>query len=221
MKNTQLLLILVSLSTAFAAAPDGEALYKERCGTCHDGKVQGRTPTKEEIGSRSPEFIYKAMFEGAMMAQSAGLSAEEGRAIAHYLTGKEFSSSNVVSSVGRCAGNPPSIRITDTGWNGWGDDVANTRYQPKPGLTATDVPKLKVKWAFGFAGETVRSAQATIVGGRVFVGSSSGAIYSLDASTGCIYWNYDAGATVRTAVSIGKLAGSDNYVAYFGEIGRA
>ncbi len=216
MKNTQILLTLVSLSTAFAAAPDGEALYKQRCGICHEGKVQGRTPTRDEISSRTPEFVYKAMFEGAMVTQSAGLSAEEGRAIAHYLTGMEFSS-GVVSNVGRCSGNPPPIRITDAGWNGWGDDVANTRYQPKPGLAAADVPKLKVKWAFGFASETVRSAQPTIVGGRVFVGSSSGAIYSLDASTGCIYWNYDAGATVRTAVSIGKPAGSDNYVAYFGD----
>ena len=216
MKTTSILLTLVSLSAAFAAAPDGEALYKQRCGICHDGKVQARTPARDEISNRTPEFVYKAMFEGAMMAQSAGLSAEEGRAIARYLTGKEFSAA-VVTNVARCAGNPPAIRITDTAWNGWGDDVANTRYQPKPGLNASDVPKLKVKWAFGFADETVRSAQPTVVGGRVFVGSSSGAIYSLDAATGCIYWNYDAGATVRTAISIGKPAGSNNYVAYFGD----
>jgi len=216
MKTTLVSLTLVSLSTAFAAAPDGEALYKQRCGICHDGKTQARTPSRDEIASRTPEFVYKAMFEGAMMAQSAGLSAEEGRAIARYLTGKEFSTV-VVTNVARCAGNPPPIRITDAAWNGWGDDVSNTRYQPKPGMTAADVPKLKVKWAFGFADETVRSAQPTVVGGRVFVGSSSGAIYSLDASTGCIYWNYDAGANVRTAISIGKPAGSDNYIAYFGD----
>src|SRR5207302_150045 len=216
MKNTLVLLTLVSLSSTFAAAPDGEALYKERCGICHDGKAQARTPAREEISGRTPEFVYKAMFEGAMMAQSAGLSAEEGRAIARFLTGKECSTA-VVTNVTRCSGNPQPIRITDGAWNGWGDDLANTRYQPKPGLSAADVPKLKVKWAFGFADETVRSAQPTVVGGRVFVGSSSGAIYSLDATTGCIYWNYDAGANVRTAISIGKPAGSDNYVAYFGD----
>ncbi|HTA69344.1 MAG TPA: hypothetical protein VK776_13730, partial [Bryobacteraceae bacterium] len=73
MKNSSILLTLVSLSTAFAAAPDGDALYKERCGICHDGKVQGRTPARDEISSRTPEFVYKAMFEGAMIAQSAGL----------------------------------------------------------------------------------------------------------------------------------------------------
>ncbi|HEX4593343.1 MAG TPA: PQQ-binding-like beta-propeller repeat protein [Bryobacteraceae bacterium] len=216
MKITSILITTISLATAYAAAPDGEALYKQRCGICHDGKVQGRTPAREEIGSRTPESVYKVMFEGAMMTQSAGLSADEGRAIARYLTGKEFRTA-VVSNVGRCPGNAPPLRMTDTSWNGWGDDVANTRYQSKPGLAAADVSKLKVKWAFGFADETVRSAQPTVVGGRVFVGSSSGAIYSLDAASGCIYWNYDAGATVRTAVSIGKPAGSNNYVAYFGD----
>ena len=87
MKNTQILLTFVSLSTAFAAAPDGEALYKQRCGICHDGKVQGRTPTRDEISSRTPEFVYKAMFEGAMVTQSAGLSVEGVRA--SHLTGAE------------------------------------------------------------------------------------------------------------------------------------
>ena len=35
-------------------------------------------------------------------------------------------------------------------WNGWGGNVANTRYQKNGGLTAADLPKLKLKWAFGY-----------------------------------------------------------------------
>src|SRR5579885_1753981 len=77
---------------SFAAPPDGAALYKQRCATCHDGAPQARTPSRSELAARTPEAIYKAMFEGAMVPQSAGLSAEEGRAIARYLTAKEFSS---------------------------------------------------------------------------------------------------------------------------------
>ena len=101
-------------------------------------------------------------------------------------------------------------------WNGWGNGPANTRFQPNPGLAAADVPNLKLKWAFAFEGDTVRSAQPAIVGGRIFTGSASGAVYSLDAGTGCVWWRYDAGAQVRTAVSIG-MAG-DKAVAYFGDI---
>ena len=46
-------------------------------------------------------------------------------------------------------------------WNGWGNDNSNTRFQPaaQARLTAADVPKLKLKWAFGFpTGETTEFA---------------------------------------------------------------
>ena len=106
--------------------------------------------------------------------------------------------------------------MSDADWNGWGNDLANTRYQPKPGLAAADVPKLKLKWAFAFEGDTVRSAQPVVVGNRVFTGSASGAVYSLDAETGCSYWKYSAGAMVRNAISIGQAGGKT--IAYFGDI---
>jgi polyvinyl alcohol dehydrogenase (cytochrome) len=198
----------------WAAPPDGAALYKQRCATCHDGSAQPRMPSRSELAVRTPEDIYKTMFEGAMTQQSAGLTPEEGRAIARYLTGKEFSSGGALA--GQCASPPGPVRIGAADWNGWGSDLANTRFQPAPGLAAADVPNLKLKWAFAFPGDTVRSAQPAIVGGRVFVGSASGAIYGLDAATGCTYWKYDAGAQVRTAISIGMTGGKA--VAYFGDI---
>jgi polyvinyl alcohol dehydrogenase (cytochrome) len=210
------ILLLAALTTAQAAAPDGPELYKQRCATCHDVKGQARVPAREEISARTPEFIYRAMFEGAMLTQSIGLTDEEGRAIARFLTGKEFGATPM-STVGKCAAAPGPLRLTETSWNGWGDDLANTRYQPNPGLAAGDVPKLKLKWAFGFLDETIRSAQPTVIGDRVFVGSASGNIFSLDAKTGCFYWVYDAGATVRTAISVAKVSGHDGLVAYFGD----
>jgi polyvinyl alcohol dehydrogenase (cytochrome) len=210
------ILLLAALTTAQAAAPDGPELYKQRCATCHDVKGQARVPAREEISARTPEFIYRAMFEGAMLTQSIGLTDEEGRAIARFLTGKEFGATPM-STVGKCAAAPGPLRLTETSWNGWGDDLANTRYQPNPGLVAGDVPKLKLKWAFGFLDETIRSAQPTVIGDRVFVGSASGNIFSLDAKTGCFYWVYDAGATVRTAISVAKVSGHDGLVAYFGD----
>ena len=58
-------------------------------------------------------------------------------------------------------------------WNGWGRDVENTRYQPEPAIRATDVPKLALKWAFGFQDSAV-AGQPTVVDGRLFVVSSTG-----------------------------------------------
>ncbi len=208
-------LALVCVFAVRAAAPDGEALYKQRCATCHDGKPQPRMPSHQEIAARTPEAVYRAMFEGAMVPQSAGLTAEEGRSIARFLTGKEFGA-GTGATAGKCATAPGPLRTSDADWNGWGYDPANTRYQPKPGLTAADVPNLKLKWAFAFEGDTVRAAQPTVVGNRVFAGGSNGAVYSLDAATGCTYWKYDAGAMVRNAISIGQSGGKST--AYFGDV---
>jgi polyvinyl alcohol dehydrogenase (cytochrome) len=89
-------------------------------------------------------------------------------------------------------------------WNGWGRDLENTRYQPEPAIRATDVPKLALKWSFGFQGSAV-AGQPTVVDGRLFVLSSLGRVYSLDAKTGCTYWTFDASAGTRTAITIGEF----------------
>ena len=90
-------------------------------------------------------------------------------------------------------------------WNGWGRTPDNTRYQPEPAIRATDVPKLALKWAFGYAGAP-GAGQPTLVDGRLFVASASGRIYSLDAKSGCIYWTYDAAAGVHTSISVAELS---------------
>lgn len=90
-------------------------------------------------------------------------------------------------------------------WNGWGRDVENTRYQPEPAIRATDIPKLGLKWAFGYQGSAV-AGQPTMVDGRLFILSSVGRVYSLDAKTGCTYWTFDATAGARTGIVIGEFA---------------
>lgn len=89
-------------------------------------------------------------------------------------------------------------------WNGWGRDIDNSRYQPEPALRASDVEKLKLKWAFGYQG-ALGLGQPTIVDGRVFTSNSAGRIYSLDAKSGCTFWTFDAPLGSRTALSIAEL----------------
>ncbi|HXP66454.1 MAG TPA: PQQ-binding-like beta-propeller repeat protein [Steroidobacteraceae bacterium] len=103
-----------------------------------------------------------------------------------------------------CATRAEPVALGSVQWNGWGRDLANTRYQPEPAIRATDIPKLSLKWAFGFQGG-LAAGQPTMVDDRLFVTTSAGRIYSLDAKTGCTYWTYDAASGSRTAVSIGEL----------------
>ena len=104
-------------------------------------------------------------------------------------------------------------------WNGWGANLAQHRFQPAAmaQLSASDVPRLKLKWAFAFPGVNRAFAQPTVVGGRVFVGSAGTAVYSLNASSGCQYWAFKPDAPVRTAITIGPGAEQGKWLAYFGD----
>jgi len=104
-----------------------------------------------------------------------------------------------------CTERDGAMALGSAQWNGWGKGPDNTRYQPEPAIRATDVPRLALKWAFGYAGAP-GAGQPTLVDGRLFVASASGRIYALDAKSGCIYWTYDAAAGVRTGISIAELA---------------
>ncbi len=103
-------------------------------------------------------------------------------------------------------------------WNGWGVDASQRRFQPADmaQLAAQDVPRLKLKWAFGFPGASFAVAQPTVMGGRILLGSVIGKVYSIDANSGCTYWEFDAGAPVRTAITVGPSA--TGWVAYFGDL---
>jgi polyvinyl alcohol dehydrogenase (cytochrome) len=129
--------------------------------------------------------------------------------IAAVVTGSGAASETVPRPVepekNLCADPPGPVALGSAQWNGWGRDLENSRYQPEPAIRAADVPKLGLKWAFGYQG-SMASGQPTIVDGRLFVTSAAGRVYSLDSKTGCTYWTYDAQAGVHTAVSIGELA---------------
>src|SRR5262249_24396846 len=135
------------------------------------------------------------------------LSTAERRAVAEYLSGKPFGSVSVSSAAALCTAKPAAIAniASQAPWNGFGVDSSNSHYQPKPGLTAADVPNLKLKWAFGFPGGTQAYGNPAIVVGRVFVGSDNGTVYALDAATGCTHWTFKAEGGVRTAPSVAPI----------------
>jgi polyvinyl alcohol dehydrogenase (cytochrome) len=199
-----------------AAGP--EAVYKERCAVCHDSP-QGRIPPRFLIARRSTEDVMQTLASGSMKQQAAGLSADEIRALAVYLTGKQpgtIAPSNFEAN--RCTDTGGPIRLDAPQWNGWGRDLDNSRYQPNPGIAAEDVPRLKVKWVWAHPGP-MATGQPTIIGDRLFVTTEVGQIFCLNAKTGCTYWSINAGAAVRAAISVGPLPSGSRtkFAAYFGD----
>jgi polyvinyl alcohol dehydrogenase (cytochrome) len=212
MHLSRALLLLSTAALASAATPDGQDLYTKNCAACHEALtvLQNHIAMK----SMSADYIVRVMDHGAMRDYAAKLNKDERAAIATFLADKAPSASTTVASTtGRCSGEAPK-GLSGPQWNGWGVDLENTRFQPAEaaGITAAQVPKLKLKWAFGFPGDFSAYAQPSIAGGRVFVGSPAGVVYSLDAKSGCTYWSFQAASGVRTGITIGP-----GDIAYFGD----
>src|SRR5476651_1237508 len=213
--STFVVLMLAAAASASAQAVDGAAVYKNSCASCHDAPT-GRTPSKDALKDRTADAILAAQNSGTMTIQATQLTTAERRAVAEYLAGKPFATGSAPSA-NLCTAKPAPIAnvATQPNWNGFGVDASNSRYQPKPGMTAADVPKLKLKWAFGFPGGTQAYGNPAIVGGRVFVGSDNGNVYALDAETGCTHWSFKADGGVRTAPSVGLIG--RRYAVYIGD----
>jgi polyvinyl alcohol dehydrogenase (cytochrome) len=209
----------------FAQAPDGAAVYQKSCASCHQQPAAGsRAPTRDVLATIAPESILTSLTTGNMFRQGSELTEAERRAVAGFLAGRPVGTAAPAPIVGRCAAAPAALKASDleNGWNGWGATVANTRYTSgaQTAIKAADVPKLKLKWAIGFAGVNSARAQPAVVGDRVFVGSESGDVLALNAKTGCTYWRYHAQAGIRTAVSVGpykRAAGQAGYAVYFAD----
>jgi polyvinyl alcohol dehydrogenase (cytochrome) len=87
------------------------------------------------------------------------------------------------------------------------------------GFSAAAVARLELKWAFGLPYTSSAYGQPTVADGRVFIGSDSGYLYSLDAATGCVHWSFQAQAGLRSTPMLGPAKrGSNQFAAFFGDI---
>ena len=156
-----------------------------------------------------------------MQVQGSKLSVDERKLLAEFLAGRKMREAGPATTVGRCEKTPPMADPDRTPtWNGWGVTITNTRSQPaaQARLTVADLPKLTLKWAFGFPDATSAYSQPVVAAGRVFVGSQNGHVYALDAKTGCTYWDFSAHAAVRGAITVARRPGGTGYAAYFGDM---
>ena len=201
----------VLLSCVSLMAQDGAEIFRNHCSTCHRAGSSTSAPLPDALRSLPAQTILAALESGRMRAQGALLSAAERKLAADYLgtTGAQ-----TMPASANCSDAAGPIRNA-AGWNGWGADAANSRFQKASGrLTRDTVPKLKMKWAFGYPGVTTAFGSPTVAGGRVFAGSANGTVYSLNARTGCVYWTFRAAEGVRTAIVISE----DGTSAYFGDL---
>ena len=220
------LVLLFASSPVFAQVLQVLPLFESRCAQCHGGNAaERRAPDRTMLAQMTPEHILEVLTTGSMVPNATGIPDGQKRALAELLSGRPIGSSvsGVASAMkNQCQAKPAFNPATGPRWSGWGNDVMNSRAQTadNAGLRAAEVPNLKLKWAFGFPNGSSAYGQPAVAGGRLFVGSDNGFVYSLDAATGCVYWSFEAKGGVRTAISIGsiKTASGTRPAAYFGDL---
>jgi polyvinyl alcohol dehydrogenase (cytochrome) len=223
--------LIASITIALGLIPavhaqDGAAAYTSNCAACHDGGMN-RAPTRDLFVGMAPQQVLAAMETGSMISMAVTLSTADRRALSEYLTETTFaeSPSLVPLASAMCIETGTPLALDGPRWTGWGgSSSANTRFQPETAtaISADNVDGLTLKWAFGLPGHIQSYGNPAIFGGRVYLGSQGGIVYSLDASSGCVYWYRDVGTFVRAAISFAEIETDDGIriAAFFGD-GRA
>jgi polyvinyl alcohol dehydrogenase (cytochrome) len=203
-------------SSPASASPSGEAVYKTHCAACHD-PITPRVPSRDALRKMPAARILRSLDGGAMMTIAFTMTREERLAVASFLGTSD-----------KLSGPPPAAYCTDrtirlasspaNGWNGWSPGTGSTRFQPAAaaGLSAGQVPRLKLKWAFGFEGDVSAYAQPTVLDGHLFLGSAAGVVHAMRADSGCLKWTYQANGPVRAAIVAAPVDGRQ--VLLFGDM---
>lgn len=213
-----------------AQGPEDEQLFAAQCALCHQaepapaGSANEKAPTRSQLREFPAEAVLAALTTGKMQLQGSLLNDAQKRLVAEFVTGKRLGAGSVGAATvaNKCTFDRPMQDLGKTAnWNGHGNGPAATRFQDARagGLTAADLPRLKLKWAFGYSGVATARTQPAVAGGRLFVASENGEVHALDPATGCTFWTFKAQAGVRSAPAIAeyKAGGKSGFVVIVGD----
>ena len=205
----------VSTEKMVDADRPGEVLYKKHCAACHDSG-EGEAPSKAAIQLGGMKSMKAALTTGVMKEQASMLSPIDIRILVDYLAVPTTEGALENAKANQCEG---ALTLSKPLWNRWGNGKKNRRYQPasNAGLSADEVPKLKLKWAFGFPAAARARSQPAVTKEAIFTGSHSGLFYALDAQTGCVWWTFEAKAEVRNAPTLSTHDNGSAKTLYFGD----
>ena len=180
----------------------GKALYQQHCASCHEGAMP-KAPHREFLETMPPQAVINALTTGIMVQEAAALGKQQKQQVAEYLARTDLASYKPQPGATACSGdaldfdlNRPPAQV------GWGYDTRRFVPDAVAGLSAADVPSLKLKWAFAFPGALRARSQPVVAMGAVFVGSQDGTVYAFDLQSGCARWTSNVGAEVRTGIVV-------------------
>lgn len=189
---------------------DAETLFTQQCATCHTGNGSFTAPSLVHLGYMTPRSIVSSLESGKMQVQGASLSRKEKIALGEMLTKIEFKEGSTPPNMCEDA----NLKLSNVTSAGWGGNNHGTGYVLKENanLTATEVPNLKLKWAFGFEGGTTTRAIPTVIDNSIIFNSQFGEVYCLNMQTGCVQWIYQTDGNLRGGIAVSQNSNGETNV---------
>lgn len=208
-----LALLACILAPGLLAAPamspsTGESLFGARCKSCHEPAVE-RAPARTELARRPRSEIIAALTTGVMAPMAKGLSPSDIESVAWFLSPSDLQTRVARERLCEASG---SIKASIQDWPEVAYDANSTRFQSQSGLRASDVPRLKVKWAFAMPG----GGQPIVIGDWLYLTNRGGRFYALDAKTGCVHWSVEDAAARTSAVVVRSAASPSGWLTLIG-----
>ena len=201
---------------AAVAQSSGADVYQRTCRACHENP-DGRTPSVEALRAMTSARILRTLDFGSMMTIAYPLRRDEREAVAAFL-GKAGPEPEP-SPAAFCTDRRVSLDLAERVRGMAGAPRATTR-DSFPTLCPVSPPRtypaLRLKWAFGFAGDISAFAQPTVIGDHIFVGSAGGVVHALSAASGCLRWIFQAAGPIRSSIVAAPIDGG--HVLLFGDL---
>ena len=127
-----------------ALAQRAEILFDQNCAMCHEMGNTAQAPDRKALHGLTSEAVYQSLITGSMAERVPAMTDEQKRRLAEYIGGLKLNAADIADArqmTNHCAVNPPIASIAATpAWNGWGVDLANTRFQIRAGSGAHGRP---------------------------------------------------------------------------------
>ncbi len=200
----------------------GKAHYDSACAACHEGAIE-RAPHRQMLVLMTPETILQALTTGLMQSQSSALTEQQKQEVAEYLGGRAMRDAD--DDYQRCdapdhGANKPGSTLQAVRTQNWGLTPDNKRHMTTDvtAVNATNATELKQLWAFSFKGANRARSQPLFIGDMLVTGSHSGEVLALDAASGCVRWQFQASAEVRTGIVSDQQDINGEQLLYFGDV---
>jgi polyvinyl alcohol dehydrogenase (cytochrome) len=187
------------------AAHPGRGVYDRTCAACHNNPQATRAPALESLRTLNRSMVEYAINIGYMKIQAKDLNATERTQLLDWLSSGQSNSSAWVEGA-KCRSGQVEAGKPIASTFGLGPRNLRQQSATEAGLRTGDFAKLSLAWAVAFPQTPTMRSQPVVVGSTVFVASTdAGRLFALDATTGCLRWQYEAPGPLRSSLSYAEV----------------